>query len=162
MVEFLFTYGGMVMKEKLMAFLEIINGLLKYPMVFGFVVFAFVLSLIQEVFPTKGWIQCIQLIGIIIFAAFCAVILLTNKNGRKYINKIVIFSLFWFASCIVLVDFSKFGLEWIVRIIASYEFIFLGCLIPDFVSQIEREHDDTIRKLEERISILEKNQSHSS
>lgn len=117
------------MKEKFISFLEVIKGLIKFPIVFGLVVVAFALNIIQEFFPTKGWIQFLQLIGIIIIAAICAVILLTDKNGKNYIKKIGIFSFFWFASCIALVDFNSFNWELLIQIITSYEFIFLGCLI---------------------------------
>lgn len=151
-----------LMKEKFISFLEVIKGLIKFPIVFGLVVVAFALNIIQEFFPTKGWIQFLQLIGIIIIAAICAVILLTDKNGKNYIKKIGIFSFFWFASCIALVDFNSFNCELLIQIITSYEFIFLGCLIPDYFSQIERERDNSIKKMEERNSILENNQSHQS
>lgn len=150
------------MKERVASFLEMMRGLLKYPVLFVLVVLTVILSIIQEVFQTNEWILIIQLIGIIIIAAFCAVILLTEKDGKKYINKIAVFSFFWFASCIVLVEFKEFDLQLLVRIITSYEYIFLGCLIPDFVSRVEKERDDTIKKLEERISILEENPSRLS
>ena len=87
---------------------------------------------------------------------------ITDKNGKNYIKKIGIFSFFWFASCIALVDFNSFNWELLIQIITSYEFIFLGCLIPDYFSQIERERDNSIKKMEERNSILENNQSHQS
>lgn len=147
------------MREKMKQFIEIIKGLLKYPIVFALVVIGFVLAFIQDVFQTESWIFFIQLVGVVIIAAFLAVILITDKNGKKYINKIGICSIFWFASCIALVDFSEFNFELFVRIVASLEFIFLGCLIPDYISLVERERDDTIKKLEERIAALEKNQA---
>ena len=146
-------YMEVLMKEIFISFLEVIKGLIKFPIVFVLVVVAFVLNIIQEFFPTKG---------IIIIAAICAVILLTDKNGKNYIKKIGVFTFFWFASCIVLVDLNSFNWELMIRIITSYEFIFLGCLIPDYFSQIERERDNTIKKMEERNSILENNQSHQS
>lgn len=139
------------------AFLEVIKGLLKYPVIFVLAVLAFALNIAQEILGTNGWIQCAQLIGLIILTAVCAVILITNKDGKKYINKVGFFSFFWLVSCVVLIDFSDFGLQTLASLVASYEFIFLGCLIPDFVSQVEREQDDTIRNLEERISKLEEN-----
>ena len=71
------------MKEKFISFLEVIKGLIKFPIVFGLVVVAFALNIIQEFFPTKGWIQFLQLIGIIIIAAICAVILLMGKITLK-------------------------------------------------------------------------------
>ena len=138
------------MKEKVSTFLEVIRGLLKYPVLFVLIVIAFGLNVIQEITQSYGWIQIIQLIGIIIIAALCAVILLTDKNGKNYINKIGFFSFFWFASCIVLVDFSEFSFELLMKIITSYEFIFLGCLIPDFVSRGERERDSVIQKKEDK------------
>ena len=64
------------MKEKFISFLEVIKGLIKFPIVFGLVVVAFALNIIQEFFPTKGWIQFLQLIGIIIIAA-----IITNVCG---------------------------------------------------------------------------------
>ena len=42
------------MKEKFISFLEVIKGLIKFPIVFVLVVVAFVLNIIQEFFPTKG------------------------------------------------------------------------------------------------------------
>lgn len=150
------------LKEKIMDFLVVINVLLKYPVIFILVLVAFGLSIIQEIVHSNEVILVIQLFGILIIAVICACILVTDKNGKKYINRIGVFSFFWFASCIVLVDFSDLGLELFARIVASYEFIFLGCLIPDYFSQVEKEHDDTIKKLEERISSLENNQSHIS
>lgn len=143
------------MKENIMIFLEVVKGLIKYPVIFVLAVLAFALNIAQEILGTNGWIQCTQLIGLIILTAFFAVILITNKDGKKYINKVGLFSFFWLVSCVVLIDFSDFGLETLARLVAAYEFIFLGCLIPDFVSQVEREQDDTIRNLEERISKLE-------
>ncbi len=143
--------------RKEVAFLEVIKGLLKYPVIFVLAVLAFALNIAQEILGTNGWIQCAQLIGLIILTAVCAVILITNKDGKKYINKVGFFSFFWLVSCVVLIDFSDFGLQTLASLVASYEFIFLGCLIPDFVSQVEREQDDTIRNLEERISKLEEN-----
>ena len=66
------------MKERVASFLEMMRGLLKYPVLFVLVVLTVILSIIQEVFQTNEWILIIQLIGIIIIAAFCAVILLTE------------------------------------------------------------------------------------
>lgn len=155
--------------SKNIGLLEVIKGLLKYPLIFILIILALFLNLIQEIFKTDKLILIFQLLGIIIIAALCTIILITMKNGKKYINKIALFSFFWLASCIVLIDFSGFKLgttaclELIARIVTSYEFIFLGCLLPDFLSQTEKEHDDdTISKLEEHISLLEKQQSESS
>lgn len=50
-------YMEVLMKEKFISFLEVIKGLIKFPIVFGLVVVAFALNIIQEFFPTKGWIQ---------------------------------------------------------------------------------------------------------
>ena len=114
-----------LMKEKFISFLEVIKGLIKFPIVFGLVVVAFALNIIQEFFPTKGWIQFFPFLSVRRITAQIAAIIM-------------------------------------IPIITSYEFIFLGCLIPDYFSQIERERDNSIKKMEERNSILENNQSHQS
>ena len=149
------------MREIIGTFLTIMKGLLKYPVVFLFVMAMFVLNTIQEVTQTNGLLQVIHLTATIIVAAFCAFILIFDNNGKRTLNKIGFFSLLWFASCAILLDFDDFDFEMVIEILTSYEFILLGCLIPDFISNFEREQDERIKTLEERIRILE-DHSHRS
>ena len=80
--------------SKNIGLLEVIKGLLKYPWIFILIILALFLNLIQEIFKTDKLILIFQLLGIIIIAALCTIILITMKNGKKYINKIALFSFF--------------------------------------------------------------------
>lgn len=77
--------------SKNIGLLEVIKGLLKYPLIFILIILALFLNFIQEIFKTDKLILIFQLFGIIIIAALCTIILITMKNGKSILIRLLFF-----------------------------------------------------------------------
>lgn len=140
-------------------FKTIFNILRKSPIIITFAIIFLLLTLLLELFSDNEIIVIMQLIGIGIGVALCAAILVIDKDAKKHLKRVALYSIFWFISCIALVDFNKLTLKLVAQLSASLIFIFLGCLLPDLISNFNTEKDKSEKKLceiEERLSKIEK------